>query len=316
MSSARLVQLAQDELGESAGLIVPVDGIDLRPDGYRGISLELLKSGIGNESTIFVPVGEGDLMANMIECYRELGEMPRFVGATVDQNVFAGASEGSSPADKLVTRYSRFEQYLKDLCIESGHKILTVRNEEIEREMGELQHLGIRAGPNAAVAFAVARKYAHEHGFRDGEEVVIINTGYDNTQTSSRLENYARRATAALLVGTLPLVGSGVNESSRMARIHEETRKWHVEYAKSELQNTRELNDIYAYALSHGNMERIDQKVLFNLQSYYIYSDMIARDMYNKNLNNMQDDVDGFVNWRRQQENARKARFERFTKSP
>src|SRR3989338_8237325 len=151
--------------------------MDYNGSGYAAISRELHDTGVGSSWKIFVPVGEGDLMADMIEGFEKLGEMPRFIGATIPGNAFSDVGkEDGNPADKLATRYSDFYKLLNEKCSQHGHEILTITAEEINEEMKVLDSLSIRSGPNAAVAFAAARKYSTEPGFDEGENIVILNT--------------------------------------------------------------------------------------------------------------------------------------------
>ncbi len=318
ITSSEMIEMVERELGMTT-TVIPVGGIDISGEGYKALARELYRDGVRHDWVVYLPLGGGEMLLNMGLQFEELGEMPHFVAATTPDNLYS-IERYETASTGLGAEFSHLETAVQDFIRKYEIPVVTVKGPETFEEFKYVRDVAkIPTCRESAVAFAAARKHALERHFTDGQKIVVINTGYDEAHQpslSSKLGQYATRAAAALLVSSLVAVGSGVNESSTRARMHEESRKWHIDYTKHEIQNNPEFNDIYAYALWRGNIEQIDQKVLFNLSTWYVYHDMIAREMYRNNLNGMRDDVESFGSWKKQQENARKARFERFTKSP
>ena len=155
------------------GRIVPVGGIDYTNTGYKQIAEELYREGIGKDSVVFVPVGDGTLFRNLVEYFEEKAAelekdpreiMPRFEGVTIPQNVFGNGNGLSELADKLDTSYSRHKKEIEYLCKKYGHAILTVQDNDIKEELVFLKKIGMQTCKTSATAFAAAKKYAEEIG--------------------------------------------------------------------------------------------------------------------------------------------------------
>ena len=123
-------------------------------------------------------------------------------------------------------------------------------------------------------------------------------------QTTSR--HYFSKAAAALLLGSLATVGSEVNPIETKVRWAEEAKEYILSREAKEMARNPIMNDIYAYALWRGGMREVDQRVLFDLEYWHLYNDIIARMMYNDSRQtNFRENIDGFSNWLEQQKKAK-----------
>lgn len=185
-------------------------------DGYASLAQELFPA---EADCWFVPVGEGELMTQLILASRDFPKKPVIIGATIDDNAIGRGknflkSAKRSPADKLVAPYSDYNEYLRDLCKEYGHSIVTVSDRQIMTEYRYLKELGIKSEPSAAAAFAGARKWARSHMLQPHTRAVIINTGkglYEEPKSG-----YASSPLGFISVGILAaaLLYSGANYSA------------------------------------------------------------------------------------------------------
>lgn len=181
-----------------------------RIDGYDGLASELYNECF--PSFVFMPVGAAEGFYSLA---RNSPDSTRVIGATIDENPLASEEVpdiGESPADKLGCVYSPFADLARKQC-SNGHEILVVDNDEILGEQEYLNtELGLDVDPNAAVAFAAARKYSDKMTL-DDTAVIIKSAG--NASRIAGLNKSRRRnrriayATAAL--ATL-IAAAGVSE--------------------------------------------------------------------------------------------------------
>jgi Pyridoxal-phosphate dependent enzyme len=310
-------------LGSNAGTIIPVGGIDYNGSGYKAVSRELYDAGVRKNWRIFVPVGEGDFATNIVYGFEELGEMPVMHGATIPENVFASGFGSGRIADKLFTEHSDFENALRDLCSRYGFpKFCEATSDKINEEYEYLKKLGIKTSFSSAVAFYAAREYAEKTGFEDGENVVWINTGFETEKENTLLGQmsiYAKRIAIALLLALMPLMISDVNKSRMDAIQTAKQDQWEIDYLQNEqqrLSRVPELADMEAYAKFRGSVEKLsngelvvisDRKVFNDLTYWYFSNDSIVRSMYSNPQSTMRQNVDGFREWKKRRESAKKA---------
>lgn len=324
LSSGEIIDVVKRAVNKSTA-IVPLGCIDADGTGYKAIAQELYDAGVRKDWTLYVPVGGGDLLANLVWKFEELGEMPHIVAATIDENIFSGKMKrrGKTPADKLVAHYSHLEKAVTDLITKYEIPVITVSPEEIEEEFAySKDRAGLKTSRTSAVAFAAPKRDAQAGKFKNGQKIAIINTGYEPEEEISRLGTYwqyAKTAAGILLLASMPFTVTRDSKNFEEVRFEPEVyEKWRNDYAEEEkerLSRVPELADITTYALFVGKTEKlkngeivpvIDRQVYNDLTYWYFSNDMIARMMYNDGKS-MRRSVDGFTEWTQKREEAKKA---------
>ena len=191
-----------------------------------------------------VPVGEGELMTKLALEVHGKTDMPKIIGATINDNVFATRKEfhrraRMSPADKLVAAYSDFKEMLELLCNQDGHCIETVSDRRIMREFEYLKGLQIRSEPSATAAFAGAQKYIERNGLGVNDKVIIINTGYGLYEPVTMLPQLAMKTAAAILAasalfGAVSYVSDRVSDIKQAQRIAKSDEATQMEILKNQ----------------------------------------------------------------------------------
>ncbi len=316
------------KVGKRSG-VIPVSNIDADGSSYKAISRELSDVGVDRTWRVYVPLGGGNLAANLYWGFEEIdrekpGSIPVIVGGTIPDNIFGEKIEDvPSPAINLVAPHSQLEIPVQQL-IDDGKIIrITCPAKKIWDEIEELRKIKMKSCNTSAAAFAAARIDAEQGKIAHGQRIAIINTGYEpeTTRWGSAKEvapTYARNA-ALTAAGLLMLFSPGDLRTDYAKTNPKIVEGWHREYLEGErdkLARVPELADMEAYAKYRGHIEKLkdgtlvmlpNKQVLNNLTFWNFAQDMITRDMYNKNISGMKDDVNGFDDWKRKRQEAKGA---------
>ncbi len=309
LNSSDIIEITKAHLNGKARTIIPIGQFDTDGIGYKALAKELYEAGVRHDWILFFPLGGGNLLYNTTKGFEKLPEMPRFVAATTNHNVFSCQKQRYGESETgLDTDFSPLQESLMGLIEKYNIPRITPSSAEIDEALDFLRHeVKLPTCRESAVAVAAARKYSEEIGFKDGEKVGLINTGYEPEESESKFGRISRYAVPVLnlllLTSTLILEGDmGKNEIRQSLQ-----KKWSQEWRQYEMQQLSQdprLNDIYAYALFRGGMKKIDTEVYNNLSYWFTANDVVARDMY-KNVRSFRENIEGFMEWMKNQKSAR-----------
>lgn len=168
--------------------------------------------------TIFVPVGDGNIISGLHKGFKDLqklgwlDQMPRLFGIQSDQsaaiaNAFAAGNEEIIPvkattlADSISVDMPRDGVRAVRAARETGGEYLTVSDEEIIAAIPEIGKVGIFAEPAGATAYAGMKK-AVEQGKIDADDpVLVLNTGSGLKDVRAALKSVTE---APVIEPTLP----------------------------------------------------------------------------------------------------------------
>lgn len=324
LSSAEIIDIVRKNT-KIDGPIIPLPNIDINSGGYRQIAKELYDCGVRKDWLVYVPVGGGDLLANLVWGFEDIGEVPAFVGATVSGNYFGAKVEARrSVADKLVVPYSFLDEAVLGLVEKYNIEILTIPSTEIEEEFSVVKKAGIRTCRSSAVPFAAARRHALEGKITNGQKIAIINTGYEPEESGwadlgAAVKQHGRRAILAAAACLLPLIAdsSSLYTNQQLMLEREAAVVEYMQKEKERLAREPLLADINAYAKYMGRVERTENGQFVMVENYQVFSDltywhfsqdMIARLTYSAGEKySMKRNVDGFRAWKEQREQAKKS---------
>jgi len=310
LNSSDIIEITKAHLNGKARTIIPIGQFDTDGIGYKALAKELYEAGVRHDWILFFPLGGGNLLYNTTKGFEKLPEMPRFVAATTNHNVFSGQKQryGESKTG-LDTDFSPLRKSLMELIERYKIPRITPSNAEIDEALDFLRHeVKLPTCRESAVAVAAARKYSEKIGFKDGEKVGIINTGYEPESHESkfgRISRYAVPVMNLLLLTATPILEGDIATNERLNFLKEEWKQEWRQYEMQRLSQDHRLNDIYAYALFRGGMEKIDSEVYNNLSYWFTANDVVARDMY-KHGGSFKEDIDKFIEWIKNQKDARK----------
>ncbi|MCX6815580.1 MAG: pyridoxal-phosphate dependent enzyme [Candidatus Aenigmarchaeota archaeon] len=179
LSTADKIELVKSRIKKPLN-VVPVGKFETDNVGYRALAKELYDAKLNKDDILFLPLGDGNLLYNTGSGLEETGDMPRIVAATTYANLFSGHEGHNEAVPGLDVKFSPLEEPVQDFIKKHDIPVITPSDEEIQEAYRYVSDVAkIPTCREAAVAFAVAKKYAKDVGFKNGEKVVIVNTGYE-----------------------------------------------------------------------------------------------------------------------------------------
>lgn len=307
LTTAEIQNLVKASLRDSRVTVIPVGNIDTSGNGYKRIAYELYDAGVRKDWRAYVPAGGLDLLTNMVWGFEERGEVPQFVACTIPQNVFGEKIEDvRSPAEKLVAAHSLLETAGRDIIQKYDILLHTITSREILESLDMVRNkVHIPTSPSSAPAYAGAFRDAKEGRIRNGQRIVIINTGYDEARIPSRISYFEALRTVRIpqIIGTAALLAltismDGANPILKSIRNQDSTQFFNELYLGM-LKDSPFMNPQIAYAVYRGS-GKIDNAVLSHLLQYSAYG-QLDNEMCTKSPECMKD-VEDYQRWLREQE--------------
>lgn len=215
-------------------------------EGYGSLAGELYNE---DPDYVFLPMGSGESFCGVAGGFE--GRKTRVVGATVEENVNAKDTDflprvGHSQADKLVCGFSNYRGMVEQL-LRDGHKKVIVTEEELAEELRYLNDtLNLDVDPNAAVAFAAAKRYSENNEIGQDSSIVIVKSAANTGRIPGLGRKWKRPtiyATAGGMVGLLVLGQCYYNNQLQKADIELQER---VLGMQSEIS----MRDYYLWSMS------------------------------------------------------------------
>ncbi|GAB4504955.1 MAG: threonine synthase [Anaerolineales bacterium] len=156
---------------------------------------EYMRSTVGDTPfTIFVSVGDGNIISGLHKGFKDLRELgwieaaPRIIGVQAEgsaavANAFRAGTEKIVPvsaatlADSISVDLPRDGVRAVRAARETGGTYITVSDEEILSAIAELGRLGVFAEPAGATSYAGLVKAAGSGVVRSDEPILVLNTG-------------------------------------------------------------------------------------------------------------------------------------------